>query len=66
MFVNVERKENKMWPLCQEGPWAKGPLPSAIGNYARQLWKNFPSSGVASFAECSCTGRSAKKFVLKK
>jgi hypothetical protein len=28
--------------------------------------KNFPSSGVASFAERSCTGRSAKKFVLKK
>jgi hypothetical protein len=43
--VNVERKKNKMWPLCQEGPWAKGPLPSALGNYARQLWEKFSQLG---------------------
>jgi hypothetical protein len=28
--------------------------------------KNFPSSGVPSFAELSCTGRSAKNVFLKK
>jgi hypothetical protein len=55
----------KMWPLCREGPSAKAPLPSAPGNYARQLWKNFPSSGVPSVAERSCTGRSAKNFFKK-
>jgi hypothetical protein len=54
-----------MWPLCREGPSAKGPLPSAHGKYARQVWKNFPSSGVLSFAKRSCTGCSAKNFFKK-
>jgi hypothetical protein len=61
-----KEKKKKMWPLCRAGPWAKAPLPRAPGNYARQLWKNFPSSGVHSFAERSCTGRSTKIFFKKK
>jgi hypothetical protein len=54
-----------MWPLCREGLSAKEPLPRAPCNYARQLWENFPGSGVPSFAERSCTGRSAKNFFKK-
>jgi hypothetical protein len=41
ILVNVETKKNIKWPLCQEGPSAKAPLPRAPGNYSRQLWEKF-------------------------
>jgi hypothetical protein len=65
VFVNVESKKTKCdlfaergrrhMSLCQE------PHAITLGNSG----KNFPRPGVPRFAECSCTGRSTKKFLCR-
>jgi hypothetical protein len=47
---------------CRQRALCRAFLVSTLSNSG----KNFPSSGVPSIAEHSCTGRSAKNFILKK
>jgi hypothetical protein len=67
MFVNVESKKNKTkcGLFAERGRrqrlLCRDPLATTLGNFG----KNFPSSGIPSVAERSCTGRSIKKVFLK-
>jgi hypothetical protein len=62
-------KAKKIKPKCgifgergrRQRGLSRGLLAITLGNSG----KNLPSSGVPGFAECSCTGRSAKKFFQK-
>jgi hypothetical protein len=69
MFVNVESKNKKNKTKCglfgERGRRQRVLCRALLANTLGNSGKTFPSSGVPSFAERSCTGRSTKKVFLK-
>jgi hypothetical protein len=59
-------KAKKCGLFAERGRWQRVLCRALLANTLDNSGKNFPSSGVPSFAERSCTGRSAKKVFFKK